>query len=74
MTGPGFQEAQSKFESAANASFIGQVRRFGAFGPAYEVVGVASATAVAITVVESGERLTYAIADLLADPIAATVP
>jgi Family of unknown function (DUF5397) len=74
MTGSGFQEEQSQFMPASSAVFVGQVRRFGAFGPAYEVVGAASADEVAITVVESGERLTYAVADVLADPIAETIP
>jgi hypothetical protein len=74
MTRPGFQEAQSEFSAAATASFIGQVRRFGPHGPAYEVLSQASATTVDIAVIESGERLTYAIADVLADPVAETVP
>lgn len=74
MTRPGFQEAQSEFAHAASASFVGQVRRFGPHGPAYEVQGMASPSTVEIVVIESGERLTYAMSDLLADPMAETVP
>ncbi len=74
MTRPGFQEAHSEFMPATSASFVGQVRRFGDHGPAYEVVGVASPTAVDIAVIESGEQLSYPVSDLLADPMAETVP
>jgi hypothetical protein len=74
MTGPGFQEAQASYSLTGRESFVGQVRRFGPHGPAYEVLAMAAATSVEIVVIESGERLTYAVADLLSDPIAETVP
>jgi hypothetical protein len=74
MTRPGFQEAQSEFSAATSASFVGQVRRFGDHGPAYEVVAFKSPTDVEIVVIESCERLSYAVSDLLADPMAETVP
>jgi hypothetical protein len=74
VTRSGFQEEQSEFSPAATASFVGQVRRFGPYGPAYEVLSMASATTVDISVIESGERLAYALSDMLADSIAETVP
>jgi Family of unknown function (DUF5397) len=74
MAGPGFQEAQAQFITAPSGSFVGQVRRFGDHGPAYEVVGLAPANQVSITVIESGECLTYPITALMADPMAETIP
>ena len=74
MTGRSFEEAQSQFAHATPISFEGQVRRFGPHGPAYEVVGNRTAGEVEILVIESGERLIYSVGELLADPIAETVP
>jgi Family of unknown function (DUF5397) len=74
MPNRGFHEAQSQYTPPSLVALIGQVRRFGPFGPAYEVVAQTSAHMVAITVIESGEQLAYSIADLLADPVAETVP
>jgi Family of unknown function (DUF5397) len=70
---PGFAEAQAVY-AISNTAFVGQVRRFGPVGPAYEVVGVAALGDVEIVVIESGEALSYAMADFLADPLAETVP
>ena len=70
----GFREAQAKYGFAEQRAFIGDVRRFGPFGPAYEVVDVKANGDVRIVVVETGERLDYAQAEYLADPVAETVP
>jgi len=76
MSTPGFQEAQAKFgfDEAAIASVVGDVRRFGPHGPAYEVVSREANGDVGIIVIESGEQLTYPYLDYLADPKAETVP
>jgi len=74
MPQPGFHERQADFQANPVGSFAGQVRRFGPHGPAYEVIGQASGGEVSIVVVASGERLTYSVTDLLADPLAETVP
>ena len=74
MSNGGFQEARSEFQGQDASSFIGQVRRFGAHGPAYEVLDVRRNGDVAIGVVESGETLDYALDAFLADPVAETVP
>jgi Family of unknown function (DUF5397) len=74
LTDPGFQEAQSQYEPATSVSFVGQVRRFGSFGPAYEVLDIRKSGAVAISVIESGERLDYPLDAMLADPLAETIP
>ena len=74
MTGQGFHEAQSSYETRNARTYVGEVRRFGAMGPAYDVVDTTAGGDLMITVVESGECLDYAIADFLADPVAVTVP
>ena len=74
MTRQGFEEAHAKFQSQDARDFIGDVRRFGQYGPAYEVIDVKSSGDLVITVIESGERLDYALAEFLADPVAETVP
>jgi hypothetical protein len=74
MSGPGFQEAQVEYAHAGREAFVGQVRRFGPYGPAYEVLAASAATSVDIIVIETGERLTYALSEMLADPMAETVP
>jgi hypothetical protein len=74
MTIRGFEEAQSSFVPADTRQFIGEVRRFGPFGPAYEVVDTAPEREMTIIVIETGEKLQYPLADLLADPMAETVP
>jgi Family of unknown function (DUF5397) len=74
MQPKGFEEAHAAYAAPASKAFVGQVRRFGPQGPAYEVLGVSSADGVAIYVIETGERLDYAVSALLADPIAETIP
>jgi hypothetical protein len=43
MSGPGFQEAQVEYAHAGREAFVGQVRRFGPYGPAYEVLAASAA-------------------------------
>ena len=74
MAQAGFQEAQADFMHADGRALIGQVRRFGPVGPAYEVIDICASGDPLIEVVESGERLAYSKADLLSDPMAETVP
>ena len=69
----GFEEAQSTYV-ATTMDLVGQVRRFGAQGPAYEVMGTRANGDLMIAVVETGEQLDYPLIDFLADPIALTVP
>ena len=54
-------------------SIAGAIRRFGPFGPVYEVTGAAGPDArgreqVRIRVVESGEELDYPVDEVRADP------
>ena len=74
MTARGFEEAQSNYISDDGHSLVGQFRRFGEEGPAYEVLRIVSHTEAWISVVTSEEELAYPIADVLADPIAVTIP
>jgi hypothetical protein len=61
-------------QNLSGQNLSGQYRRFGEFGPAYEVVRLASATHAAIRVVSSGEELDYSLERLHQDPIAITIP
>jgi hypothetical protein len=72
--GRGFEEAQSAYLAETTSDFVGQVRRFGAQGPAYEVMDMRQNGELAIQVVQSGERLDYPLSDFVADPVAVTVP
>ena len=74
MAQGGFREAQADFLHADARGLIGQVRRFGPVGPAYEVIDIRASGEPLIEVVESGERLDYAMSELLGDPMAETVP
>ena len=56
------------------ASLIGSFRRFGLYGPIYEITAVAEVSQAEgllmhIRVLESGEELDYPLADILDDPL-----
>ena len=74
MQSRGFGEAQAACLSEGSASVVGQFRRFGEEGPAYEVLRLHGQDEAWISVVCSEEELAYPIAALLADPIAETIP
>jgi hypothetical protein len=74
MAQNGFGEAQTSYAHPGGATFIGQVRRFGPFGPAYEVVGLKSLGELVVHVFDNGEQLDYSVAEFLADPVAETIP
>ena len=69
----GFQEDAPRY-SASDADLVGQIKRFGDDGPAYEVIELLPRGEVLIEVVYSEERLALPLAEVLADPIAETVP
>jgi hypothetical protein len=72
---PGFAEAkQSAYVIGPTQTLIGQFRRLGSAGPAYEVMSVSEDGQVVIEIVHSNERLTEALPDVLADPVADTLP
>jgi hypothetical protein len=54
-------------------SLVGTFRRFGLYGPAYEITGVAAVDPkegllMHIRVLEAGEELDYPLTDILEDP------
>ena len=71
------EDAQTGFsdtDAVFGRALVGDVRRFGPIGPAYEVLAVKPSGDVEILVIETGERLDYDLADYLADPVAETIP
>ena len=74
MQARGFEEAQSAYLSDDGRGLVGQFRRFGEEGPAYEILRIMSKDEVLISVVTSEEELAYPISEALADPIAVTIP
>lgn len=70
----GFEEAQSPYVATDTNALVGQFRRFGEEGPAYEVRRIIGTSEALISVVYSEEELAYPIAAILADPIAETIP
>jgi len=74
MQDRGFEETQSAYLSDDPRRLIGQIRRFGPAGPAYEVISLDEAGRVAIEVIYSGERATCTVTEVLEDPMAETIP
>jgi L-arabinose isomerase len=71
---PGFEETQPTYAADDPRKLIGQLRRLGSAGPAYEIMSVHDAGNVVIEVIESGERVKLPIAEVLEDPMAETIP
>ena len=74
MQSRGFEESQAAYVAETSADLVGQFRRFGEEGPAYEVLQVVDEASAMVSVVCSEEQLAYPIAHILADPIAETIP
>ena len=74
MQGRGFEDTQAAYRSDDPNKLVGQFRRFGEDGPAYEVLRIESKDKAWIRVVYSEEELAYPITEILADPIAETIP
>jgi len=73
MQSHGFEEANAAYLSDPRR-LIGQVRRFGDAGPAYEIVALDETNKVVAEVVYSGERVICEIREVLEDPMAETIP
>jgi hypothetical protein len=74
MQGRGFEETQSQYAADDPCALIGQVRRWGAAGPAYEIIGIDEGGNAVCEVIYSGEKVTCPIAEVLDDPMAETIP
>ena len=68
------EEAQATYKANDPRKLIGQIRRLGEAGPAYEVMEIDSDEVVTIEIIYSNERVTYPLAEILADPMAETIP
>jgi hypothetical protein len=73
MQGRGFEDVQAAYLGDP-LKLIGQVRRFGEEGPAYEVLALQEDGRLVTEVVDSGERVICAVKEVLDDPMAETIP
>jgi hypothetical protein len=73
MQGRGFEDAQAPY-LADPRKLIGQVRRLGDAGPAYEIIAIDEHGKVVIEVIHSGERVTCPVKEVVDDPMAETFP
>ena len=69
----GFHETQPAY-SADPQSLVGQFRRLGDAGPAYEVMAVHGDGSVDIEIVYSNEKVSEKLENVLNDPVAETLP
>ena len=75
MTNKGFQETpQAGYAATDTQSLVGQFRRLGPDGPAYEIMSVDKSGDVKIEIVYSGEEVICNLDDVIGDPIAETIP
>lgn len=74
MQAKGFQEEQAAYGTDEMQSLIGQVRRWGPAGPAYQVLKIDGDGNAVCEVIYSGEMVTCPASELLQDPIAETLP
>lgn len=70
----GFEETQAAYASDDPRRLIGQFRRFGPDGPAYEIMAIDDQGRVHVEVVYSDEEVICRVAEVLEDPIAETIP
>ena len=70
----GFQEEPTKFEVGRGDDIVGQIRRLGSAGPAYEIMKVDPNGDVHIEIIVSGEKVVFPLAEVLEDPMAETIP
>ena len=74
MAVAGFEEKQTTYASGDPSQLVGQFRRFGPDGPAYQIMAVDNSGLVHVEVVYSDEKVVCPLAEVLEDPIAETIP
>jgi hypothetical protein len=74
MQTTGFGEERQKELVHDPKELVGQFRRFGPDGPAYQIVRLSTEREAFIHVVYSGEELDYPITEIMTHPIAETIP
>ena len=72
-TNRGFRETQASYGFAETQVCIGDVRRFGPYGPAYEVIDITANGDLRIAVIETGECLDVLGAHALGQKVLAAV-
>lgn len=70
----GFDEKQAAYSADDPRGLIGQIRRLGEAGPAYEVMSLEGDDMVVVEIIESDERVVMPIAEVIEDPMAETIP
>ena len=73
MQGRGFEDTQAAY-LADPRKLIGQVRRFGDEGPAYEILALDEDGKLVTEVIDTGERVICEVKEVLEDPMAETIP
>lgn len=73
MQSQGFEESQAAY-LANPRKLIGQVRRFGDEGPAYQILALDENGRLVTEVIYSGERVICEVKEVLEDPMAETIP
>jgi hypothetical protein len=73
MQGRGFEDAQAAY-LADPRKLIGQVRRFGDEGPAYEILALDENGRLVAEVIDTGEKVICEVKEVLEDPMAETIP
>jgi hypothetical protein len=71
---PGFREDQVGYEIEGPKRLVGQIRRLGTAGPAYEIKRVEEDGTVHVEFVHNDEEMTFPLVEVLEDPIAETIP
>ena len=74
MEPAGIDEPRRPNFSGDPKDLIGQMRRLGEAGHAYEIIEVGEDGAVVIELIYSDERLSYPLAEIVNDPMAETIP
>lgn len=70
----GFREEQAGYSTATCSDLVGQFRRLGSAGPAYEIMKVDDDGTVHVELVYNDEKMKFPLAEVLEDPIAETIP
>ena len=70
----GFAEAPARYDAGGEQPMVGQFRRLGSAGPAYEIMSISKNNEVRIEIVASGESAIFPLTEIRADPLAETIP
>jgi hypothetical protein len=74
MQPTGMEEEKTAYLSDDPRKLIGQFRRLGEAGPAYEIMAIDDTGNVDVEIVYSDEKFRTTLAEVLNDPIAETLP